>query len=75
MWKRAKHSRRHFDEASAQTLYRVFDIFWNVKRFLNIGAEARMKKNVKLIDDFIYNMIDKKIEQMSTQKGDFVSCL
>jgi Cytochrome P450 len=65
-----------FDEASAQTLYRVFDIFWQIKRFLNIGAEARMKKNVKLLNDFINNVIEKKIKQMySTQKEEFVSFL
>jgi hypothetical protein len=61
------------DEASTQTLYRIFDLSWKVKKFLNVGSEALMKKNVKLIKDFIDNVINKRIEQISTQKGDFVS--
>ncbi|XP_075111921.1 cytochrome P450 704C1-like [Nicotiana tabacum] len=33
-----------FDEASALTRYRYIDMFWKVKRFLNIGSEANWKK-------------------------------
>ncbi|XP_073000900.1 cytochrome P450 704C1-like isoform X1 [Typha latifolia] len=57
-----------FDEANCQLLTRYFDVFWKIKRFLNIGSEAIMKKNVKLIDDFVYKVIDRKIEQMSKQQ-------
>lgn len=64
---------RAIDEASCQTLHRIFDISWKVKRFLNIGSEAQMKKNVKLIKDFIDDVINKRIKQISTQKGNFVS--
>ncbi|KAJ4759432.1 Cytochrome P450 704C1 [Rhynchospora pubera] len=62
-----------FDDASAQSLYRVFDVFWKIKRFFNIGSEAKMKKDVKLLNDFINNVIDKKTEKISTQKGDFMN--
>ncbi|KAJ3684277.1 hypothetical protein LUZ61_013441 [Rhynchospora tenuis] len=58
------------DEASRQTLYRIFDPTWKVKKFLNIGSEAEMKQSVKLIEDFINNVIDKKIDQMNSQKKD-----
>jgi Cytochrome P450 len=63
------------DESSSQTLYRIFDLFWKVKKFLNVGSESQMKKNVNLIKDFIDNVINKRIDQISTQKGDFVSHL
>ena len=62
-----------FDEASCQILYRFFDIFWKVKRFLNIGLEATMKKNLQLIDDFVYTVIDRKTKQMTEQGQDMVS--
>ncbi|XP_078166896.1 cytochrome P450 704C1-like [Carex rostrata] len=61
-----------FDEASCQILYRFFDIFWKVKRFLNIGLEATMKKNLQLIDDFVYTVIDRKTKQMTEQGQDML---
>lgn len=64
-----------FDDSSCQLLRRFLDVSWKVKRFLNIGSEAEMKRNIKLIDDFVYKLIDKKSEQMSKQRGDFVSHL
>ncbi|WOL05707.1 Cytochrome P450 [Canna indica] len=56
-----------FDDSSAQVMQRYFDVFWKVKRFLCIGSEARMKTSIKLVDDFVYKLIDAKIEQESTQ--------
>ncbi|RWW54584.1 hypothetical protein BHE74_00038826 [Ensete ventricosum] len=57
-----------FDDASGQILLRFFDVFWKVKRFLNIGSEAKMKKSLKSIDDFVYKLIDTKIEQLSQRE-------
>ncbi|XP_050265970.1 cytochrome P450 704C1-like isoform X2 [Quercus robur] len=37
-----------FDEASAITSYRYVDIFWKIKRFLNIGSEAVLRNNMKM---------------------------
>ncbi|GMP70022.1 hypothetical protein CsSME_00029058 [Camellia sinensis var. sinensis] len=54
-----------FDEASVTTLYRYFDISWKIKRFLNIGSEAKLSDNVKLIDRFVYKLIKTKTEQVS----------
>ncbi|KAJ4811902.1 Cytochrome P450 704C1 [Rhynchospora pubera] len=59
-----------FDEASCQILYRYFDVFWKVKRFLNVGSEAKMKKNVQLIDDFVYAVISRKTKQLAEQGED-----
>ncbi|KAH0686301.1 hypothetical protein KY289_017053 [Solanum tuberosum] len=59
-----------FDEASAVTLCRYVDVFWKVKRFLNIGPEANMKKCIKVVDEFVYKIIRSKIEQMSKSRDD-----
>ena len=57
-----------FDDASSMTLFRYVDIFWKIKKFLNIGAEATMKKNTKIINDFVLKLIRKKIKQMESSK-------
>ncbi|XP_030485387.2 cytochrome P450 704C1 [Cannabis sativa] len=57
-----------FDDASAITLFRYVDIFWKIKKFLNIGAEASMKKTIKIINDFVFKIIRKKIELMESSK-------
>ncbi|KAJ3680063.1 hypothetical protein LUZ60_016341 [Juncus effusus] len=65
-----------FDEANGQILYRYFDIFWKIKRFLNVGSEAKMKKNIQLIDNFVYGVIDKKtkqLRQVNMEKEDILS--
>ncbi|KAF3623197.1 putative cytochromeC1-like isoform X1 [Capsicum annuum] len=59
-----------FDEASAVTLYRYVDVFWKVKRFLNIGLEANMKKCIKVVDEFVYKIIRNKTEQMSKSRDE-----
>ncbi|KAL6127034.1 hypothetical protein ACLB2K_075079 [Fragaria x ananassa] len=50
--------------ASGSIIYRVGDVFWRIKRFLNIGTEAAIRKNMKVLDDFIYNLINIKIEKL-----------
>lgn len=55
---------RAFDDASAMTLWRYVDVSWKIKKFLNIGSEAALKKNVRIIDNFVYKLIRRKIEQM-----------
>ncbi|PKA60456.1 Cytochrome P450 704C1 [Apostasia shenzhenica] len=59
-----------FDDSSSQTLRRYFDVFWKIKRLLNIGSEAQMKKNIKVIDDFVYKVIDEKLKLLSRRKDD-----
>ncbi|KAK4748373.1 hypothetical protein SAY87_014959 [Trapa incisa] len=59
-----------FDDASAMTLWRYVDVFWKVKRFLNIGSEATLKKNIRIIDDFVLKLIRRKIKQMNDSKDD-----
>ncbi|KAK6920239.1 Cytochrome P450 [Dillenia turbinata] len=66
------HFGNAFDDASAMTLWRYVDIFWKVKRFLNIGSEALLKKKIKVIDSFVYKLIENKKEQMRNAKHDLV---
>lgn len=60
-----------FDEASAITLYRYADVFWKIKRFLNIGLEAELKNRIKVVDDFVYKLIRIKTEQEQKSQDDF----
>ena len=66
---------RAFDDASEQVLFRFFDLLWKVKRFLNISSEATMKQSIRTINDFVYSIIDRKIEQMSREQHEFVSSI
>ncbi|KAL5571498.1 hypothetical protein UlMin_021095, partial [Ulmus minor] len=57
-----------FDDASSMTIWRYVDVFWKIKKFLNIGAEAAMKRNTKIVNDFVFKLIQNKIEQMQSSK-------
>ncbi|KAL6127826.1 hypothetical protein ACLB2K_071187 [Fragaria x ananassa] len=50
--------------ASGSIIYRVGDVFWRIKRFLNIGTEAAIRRNMKVLDDFVHNLINIKIEKL-----------
>lgn len=69
-----------FDDASATTLKRYVDPLWQVKKALNIGSEAKLKENLRLINDFVFKLIRNKTEQMhmfpndlSMKKDDILS--
>lgn len=63
-----------FDDASAMTLWRYVDILWQIKKFLNIGSEATLKKKIEVIDAFVYKLIRSKINQMhNPQENNSVS--
>ncbi|KAL7583534.1 hypothetical protein Lser_V15G42208 [Lactuca serriola] len=57
-----------FDDSNALTYWRYVDPLWKLKRFLNIGCEASLKKNIKLINDFVLKLISRRREQLQTQK-------
>ncbi|KAK4738726.1 hypothetical protein R3W88_002423 [Solanum pinnatisectum] len=59
-----------FDDASALTLWRFVDTLWKIKRFLNIGSEAKLRDNIRTIDEFVYKVIHRKTEQMSKPEAD-----
>ncbi|WMV11373.1 hypothetical protein MTR67_004758 [Solanum verrucosum] len=59
-----------FDNASEMTLWRYVDIFWKIKRTLNIGSEAKLRNNIRTIDEFVYKLIHRKTEQMCRPEAD-----
>lgn len=61
-----------FDESSELTLWRYLDVFWKIKRLLNIGSEATLKKNIKVINEFVYKQIRSKKDHMSSCQLDSV---
>ncbi|KAF6160308.1 hypothetical protein GIB67_019077 [Kingdonia uniflora] len=56
-----------FDDSNELVYWRYADLFWRIKRFLNIGSEATLKKNIKVIDDFVYEVINSKRKMLSLQ--------
>lgn len=42
-----------FDEANNLVYWRYVDQLWNIKRAINIGSEAKLKKNIKIIHAFL----------------------
>ncbi|KAM0030659.1 putative abieta-7,13-dien-18-ol hydroxylase [Helianthus debilis subsp. tardiflorus] len=61
-----------FDDASALTLRRYVDITWKIKRLFNIGSEAKLKQNVKVVDEFVYKLIQTKTQQMHNRQHYFL---
>ncbi|KAL8129137.1 hypothetical protein V2J09_018292 [Rumex salicifolius] len=68
-----------FDEASSFTSLRFVDVLWPIKKYLNIGVEAKLKKNVEIVNNFVYKLIQNKVQQMqnlgnaSMKKDDILS--
>ncbi|KAJ8638662.1 hypothetical protein MRB53_012929 [Persea americana] len=59
-----------FDESSALTLWRYLDVFWKIKKLLNIGSEAILKENIKVINEFVCKQIRSKKDHMSSWQLD-----
>ncbi|GAB2271591.1 hypothetical protein Dimus_006423 [Dionaea muscipula] len=52
-----------FDDASSLSIQRYVDPLWPIKKFFNVGSEAKFKKCVQVIDNFIYKLIDKAMQK------------
>ncbi|KAH6812138.1 cytochrome P450 [Perilla frutescens var. hirtella] len=48
---------RAFDDASEITARRYVDVLWRMKKALNVGLEAKLKENVRVIDEFVYKLV------------------
>ncbi|XP_059651517.1 cytochrome P450 704C1 [Cornus florida] len=57
-----------FDDSNALVYWRYVDPLWKLKRFLNIGCEASLKKNITFIDDFVHSLIRTKRKQLEMQQ-------
>ncbi|KAJ7962247.1 putative Cytochrome P450 [Quillaja saponaria] len=57
-----------FDDSNALIYWRYVDPSWKLKRFLNIGSEAKLKKNIKVMDGFVHRLIKTKRELLAVQQ-------
>ncbi|XP_076953102.1 cytochrome P450 704C1-like [Bidens hawaiensis] len=53
-----------FDESNRLVFWRFVDLLWKVKRIFNISSEADLKRNIRIVDEFVYGLIRNKREQM-----------
>ncbi|KAK1409179.1 hypothetical protein QVD17_35704 [Tagetes erecta] len=53
-----------FDESNSLVFWRFVDLLWRVKRYFSIGSEADLKQNLRIVDEFVYELIRNKREQM-----------
>ncbi|MFS7902727.1 putative abieta-7,13-dien-18-ol hydroxylase [Helianthus anomalus] len=53
-----------FDESNSLTFWRFVDLLWKVKRYFSIGPEAELKKTIRMVDEFVHELIRNKREQM-----------
>ncbi|KAI9159901.1 hypothetical protein LWI28_003111 [Acer negundo] len=51
------------DAARSLIVHRPVDFFWKIKRYLNIGSEALLRKCIKQVDEFVYKILNSKIEE------------
>ncbi|KAM7494576.1 hypothetical protein LguiB_029185 [Lonicera macranthoides] len=61
-----------FDDSNVLVYWRYVDVLWRIKRFLNTGSEASLKQNIRIIDNFVYDLIKCKREQMQNGQLDRV---
>jgi len=61
------------DDASEMSLLRYIDMFWKIKKTLNFGSEAKLRKSMEIIDVYMYKLIRSKAEQLSQQRDPTVS--
>lgn len=57
-----------FDDSNGITYWRYVDLLWRVKRYFNFGSEAILKKNIDVVDSFVFEWIEHKREQMKNGK-------
>lgn len=58
-----------FDDANSLIYWRYVDPTWKLQRFLNIGFEASLKKNINIVYNFVNEIISKKREQIEMQQN------
>lgn len=61
-----------FDASHAGVWWRFLDPLWKLRRFLHIGSEASLRKQFKVVDDFVHQLITKK-RKLLALKGNCVS--
>eukprot|EP01083_Nonionella_stella_P302732 1045020_1 len=62
-----------FDNCVEHVSYRAGDVLWKLKRFLNIGSEAQITKETKVIEEFVQKIVDNRdsnVGHMADASGD-----
>ncbi|KAM3264348.1 hypothetical protein P3L10_001342 [Capsicum annuum] len=49
-----------FDNASAMIELRYVDMLWKIKRALNIGSEAKLRDNIRTVEELVYKLIHRR---------------
>lgn len=60
-----------FDSANITVTLRFIDPLWKMKKFFNVGSEAVLDRDIKIIDDFTYSVIRRRkaeIEELKDEK-------
>ncbi|KAL8495445.1 hypothetical protein ACS0TY_019550 [Phlomoides rotata] len=57
-----------FDDSNELVYFRYVDPTWKIKKYLNIGGEATLKKKMKFIHNFVDKVIRTKKEQMEADQ-------
>ncbi|XP_020412645.1 cytochrome P450 704C1 [Prunus persica] len=60
----------HSLPVNEMTLYRCVDFSWKIIKLLNIGSEAMLRKSLKVVDEFVYNLIKSKTETVANSGDD-----
>eukprot|EP01018_Ginkgo_biloba_P016140 Gb_31694 [translate_table: standard] len=58
-----------FDSANAMVFWRYVDSFWKLKRYFNVGSEAILRQNIRIVDDFVYKVIKSRRQEISSQNS------
>ncbi|MCO5594019.1 hypothetical protein L7F22_048038 [Adiantum nelumboides] len=69
---------RAFDNVNDVIITRIINPIWKMQRVLNIGNERRVKENIKLLNNFTWNVIqrrkaDQEDGEMSKAREDLLS--
>ncbi|PTQ29306.1 hypothetical protein MARPO_0144s0023 [Marchantia polymorpha] len=57
-----------FDDATSRSSERFVDPLWQLKKALNLGSEAAMKKDLETINDFTLKLVKNRKKELKTNK-------
>ncbi|KAG0567672.1 hypothetical protein KC19_7G153200 [Ceratodon purpureus] len=66
-----------FDDAVVLSTLRTLGTFppWQVKRFLNVGSERKLRQSISVVDAFAYDLIQTRRKELADGHGKHVSDL
>ncbi|KAG6429725.1 hypothetical protein SASPL_107778 [Salvia splendens] len=59
-----------FDSANITVTLRFIDPLWKIKKFLNMGSEAALDQDIKIIDDFTYSVIRRRKAELEETRDE-----